>query len=176
MVQKVSKAAFFESKLLINLDSEDEGELFIGCAGGMNTLATMKFNVRRTPENSVAFRIEVSGLQGGHSGTDIHKNRGNSIKILNQFLWEARNRFGARLSTFEGGNLRNAIPREAFAIIVIPEKYSEVFTGYFRDFTRLVKADHVADEAGIQFTLIPAELPERVMKKKVQEKLLNALY
>jgi dipeptidase D len=112
---------FFKSEILLNLDSEDEGELFIGCAGGMNTLATMKYNVRRTPENSSAFRIEISGLQGGHSGTDIHKNRGNAIKILNQFLWESRNRFGARLCVFEGGNLRNAIPREAYAVVAIPE-------------------------------------------------------
>jgi dipeptidase D len=167
---------FFHSKILINLDSEDEGELFIGCAGGMNTLATMKYNVRRTPEESVAFRIEVSGLQGGHSGTDIHKNRGNSIKILNQFLWESRNRFGARLSVFEGGNLRNAIPREAYAIIVIPVKYSDVFTGYFHSYTRLIKGDYLVDEPNIQFTLTTADLPEKVMKKKVQEKLLNALY
>lgn len=173
---KSIESGFFISKVLINLDSEDEGELFIGCAGGMNTVATMKYNVRRTPDNSTAFRIEVRGLQGGHSGTDIHKNRGNSIKILNQFLWEARNRFGARLSAFEGGNLRNAIPREAYAIIVVPDKYSEVFSGYFHDYTNLLKSEYFADEPGIQFTLSPAVLPEKVMKKKVQEKLLNALY
>lgn len=167
---------FFTSKILINLDSEDEGELFIGCAGGMNTVATMKYKVRRTPEGSAAYRIEVAGLQGGHSGTDIHKNRGNSIKMLNQFLWEIRNRFGARLSVFEGGNLRNAIPREAYAVIVIPEKYSEVFTAYFHDFTRILKSENIIDEPQIQFILKPAELPERVMKKKIQEKLLNSLY
>ena len=170
------ESGFFESNVLINLDSEDEGELFIGCAGGMNTLATMKYNVRRTPESSAAFRIEISGLQGGHSGTDIHKNRGNSIIILNQFLWESRNRFGARISVFEGGNLRNAIPREAYAIIVIPDKYNEVFTGYFHDYTRILKSEYVVDEPNIQFSLTPAPLPEKVMKKKVQEKLLNALY
>jgi dipeptidase D len=169
-------SGFFESKILINLDSEDEGELFIGCAGGMNTLATMKYNVRRTLEDSTSFRLEVTGLQGGHSGTDIHKNRGNSIKILNQFLWESRNRFGVRLSVFEGGNLRNAIPREAYAIIVCPDKYKEVFTEYFHDYTNILKAEYIADEPNIQFTLAPAVLPEKVMKKKVQEKLLNALY
>ncbi len=167
---------FFASKILINLDSEDEGELFIGCAGGMNTLATLKYNVRRTPDGSTAFRIDVTGLQGGHSGTDIHKNRGNSIKMLNQFLWESRNRFGARLSVFEGGNLRNAIPREAYAVIVIPEKYSEVFTAYFHDYTKILKSEYLIDEPQIQFSLQPADLPERVMKKKIQEKLLNSLY
>lgn len=173
---KALTEGFFTSKTLINLDSEDEGELFIGCAGGMNTIATIKYNVRRTPDNSVAYRIEVSGLQGGHSGTDIHKNRGNSIKILNQFLWETRNRFGARLSVFEGGNLRNAIPREAFAILVIPQTYDEVFQGYFNDYTRMLKREYIIDEPNIKFTMTPAALPEKVMKKKVQEKLLNTLY
>jgi dipeptidase D len=167
---------FFTSKILINLDSEDEGELFIGCAGGMNTLAVMKYNVRKTPENHIAFKIEVTGLLGGHSGTDIQKNRGNSIKILNQFLWEARNRFEARLSSFNGGNLSNAIPRDANATVVIPDKYKDVFTEYFHDYTRILKGELLVDEPNVKFTLESAPLPEKVMKKKAQEKLLNALY
>jgi dipeptidase D len=167
---------FFDAKILLNLDSEDEGELFIGCAGGMNTVATIKYNTRRTPEKSSAFRIDVTGLQGGHSGTDIHKNRGNSIKILNQFLWEIRNRFSARLSIFEGGNLRNAIPREAYAIIVIPDSHKEVFIDYFRDYTRLLLPEYVADEPGMQINMLPVPAPENVLKKKVQEKLLNSLF
>jgi len=167
---------FFESAILLNLDSEDEGELFIGCAGGMNTVASLKYSARRTPEASSAFRIDVTGLQGGHSGTDIHKNRGNSIKILNQFLWEIRNRFGARLTLFEGGNLRNAIPREAYAVVVIPDTHKDVFTDYFQQYTRILTSDYILDEPGIHFNLAPAPLPEKVLKKKVQEKLLNALF
>jgi dipeptidase D len=170
------ESGFFTSTLLMNLDSEDEGELFIGCAGGMNTVSTLKYNVRPTPENHSAFRIDVGGLLGGHSGTDIHKNRGNSIKILNQFLWESRNRFDARLSVFEGGHLRNAIPREAYAVVVIPDKYKDVFSAFFHDYTKILKSEYLIDEPQIHFNLQPAELPEKVMKKKVQEKLLNALY
>jgi dipeptidase D len=170
------ESGFFDAGILLNLDSEDEGELFIGCAGGMNTVATLKYNVRRTPDASSAFRVEVSGLLGGHSGTDIHKNRGNSVKILNQFLWEIRNRFGARLTVFEGGNLRNAIPREAYAIIVVPDTHREVFTDYFHQYTKILTGDYIIDEPGIRFTLSPVPLPEKVMKKKVQEKLLNALF
>jgi len=173
---KELEAGFFDSKILLNLDSEEEGELCIGCAGGMNTIATLKYNSRRTPEDSTAYRIEVSGLKGGHSGADIHKNRGNSVKILNQYLWEIRNRFSARLSVFEGGNLRNAIPREAYAVVVIPVKYNEVFTAYFGDYSRIIKGDHLVDEPNIKITLTPAILPEKVLKKKVQEKLLNALF
>jgi dipeptidase D len=167
---------FFTGKILLNLDSEDEGELFIGCAGGMNTVATLKYNTRRTPEKSSAFRLDITGLQGGHSGTDIHKNRGNSIKILNQFLWEIRNRFDARLSIFEGGNLRNAIPREAYAIIVVPDTHKEVFTEYFKDYTRGLMAEYFMDEPGIQITMVPVPLPDKVLKKKIQEKLLNSLF
>jgi dipeptidase D len=118
----------------------------------------------------------VSGLQGGHSGTDIHKNRGNSIKILNQFLWESRNRFGARLSVFEGGNLRNAIPREAYAVVVIPDKYKEVYTAYFHDYTKILKSEYLIDEPQIRISLQPTALPEKIMKKKVQEKLLNSIF
>jgi dipeptidase D len=170
------ESGFFKGTILLNLDSEDDGELFIGCAGGMNTIATLKYNMRPSIEGSSAFRIDVAGLQGGHSGTDIHKNRGNSIKILNQFLWEIRNRFEARLSIFEGGNLRNAIPREAYAIVVIPGTHKEVFTEYFHDYTRPLLADYIIDEPGIQINLTPVPLPEKVLKKKVQERLLNALY
>jgi dipeptidase D len=167
---------FIESRILLNLDSEDEGELFIGCAGGMNTVASLKYSARPTPEATSAFRIDVSGLQGGHSGTDIHKNRGNSIKILNQFLWEIRNRFEARLSIFEGGNLRNAIPREAYAIVVVPDTHKDVFTDYFQQYTRILLGDYLIDEPGIRFTLLPVPLPEKVLKRKLQEKLLNALF
>ena len=94
---KCLESNFFKSRILINLDSEDEGELFIGCAGGMNTLASLKYKSKNTPADSKAYRITVSGLLGGHSGTDIQKERGNSIKILNEILWEARNRFDMRL-------------------------------------------------------------------------------
>ncbi len=173
---KALSGGFFKSKTLINLDSEDEGELFIGCAGGMNTVATLKYSTRKTPENSVAYKIEVSGLQGGHSGGDIHKNRGNSIKILNQFLWEARNRFASRLTMFEGGNLRNAIPRESYAIIVIPQAYEDVFKGYFHDYTKVLKREYVVDEPNIKFTLESVPVPDKVIKKKVMEKLLNSIY
>jgi dipeptidase D len=170
------ESGFFKSNILLNLDSEDEGEICIGCAGGINTIATLKYKVRKTPENYRTFRIEVSGLQGGHSGTDIHKNRGNSIKILNQLLWETRNRFGTRLSVFEGGNLRNAIPREAYAIVVVPAEYKDVFMQYIHDYTKIIRGEYLMDEPNITISLTPADMPEKVIKKKQQEKLLNALY
>ena len=108
---------FLEGKILLNLDSEDEGELFIGCAGGIDSVATFKYKTDPVPVNGVAFKIGVSGLLGGHSGDDIEKGRGNSIKILNRFLYQLIESCECRIATFQGGNLRNAIPREASAII-----------------------------------------------------------
>jgi dipeptidase D len=172
---KCLESSFFKSKILINLDSEDEGELFIGCAGGMNTNATLKYKSKNAPPDSRSYRISISGLLGGHSGTDIQKERGNSIKILNEILWEARNRFDMRLSIFEGGNLRNAIPREAYAIIVIPVRYVEVFEEYFRETVKKLLAVFRIEEPDFSITIEETEFPKRVLKKKPQEKLLNAL-
>ena len=173
---KCLEAGFFKSQILLNLDSEDEGELFIGCAGGMNTIASFKYKSKNTPAGCRSYRIAISGLLGGHSGTDIEKERGNSIKILNEILWEARNRFDMRLVAFEGGNLRNAIPREAYAIIVIPSKYIEVFEDFFHEATKKLVALIRLEEPDFAITLEEAAHPQRVLKKKPQEKLLNALY
>jgi dipeptidase D len=173
---KCLESDFFTSRVLLNLDSEDEGELFIGCAGGMNTIASIKYKSKNTPVDSRSCRITISGLLGGHSGTDIEKDRGNSIKILNEILWEARNRFDVRLTAFEGGNLRNAIPREAYAIIVMPDKYVEVFEDFFYDLTKKLAAEIHLAEPDFSISLEETELPPRILKKKSQEKLLNALY
>jgi dipeptidase D len=173
---KCLESDFFKSRILINLDSEDDGELFIGCAGGMNTIATLKYKSKNAAADSKGYRITVSGLLGGHSGTDIQKNRGNSLKILNEMLWEARNRFDMRLSAFNGGNLRNAIPREADAIIAVPDKYVEVFEAYFGETVKKLKAEIRLEEPDFSMTLEKVEKPDRIMKKKPQEKLLNAVY
>lgn len=171
------EAGFFDSRILINMDSEDEGEIFIGCAGGVRTNAFIEYEVRNTSNNCTAFRITVSGLMGGHSGTDIHKNRGNSIKILNLILWEVRNRFGARLSVFEGGNLHNAIPRDAYAIVVIPDEYRDVFIAYIHDYYKIIRRELAVDEPGLSIDIsVNDTIPEQVMRKKAQEKLLNAIY
>jgi dipeptidase D len=94
---------FFTGKILINLDSEDEGELFIGCAGGIDTLAEITYKPKKVPSQSVSYEVSVKGLKGGHSGDDIDKGLGNSNKILNRFLWNASRKFDIRLSLFDGG-------------------------------------------------------------------------
>ncbi|MBQ5899803.1 MAG: beta-Ala-His dipeptidase [Alistipes sp.] len=104
-------------KYLLNLDSEDEGEIFIGCAGGIDTLATFAISLEPAPKNYEFYRFDVSDLVGGHSGDDINKGRANSNKITARLLLEAQQAFDGRMSYFDGGNLRNAIPREAYAVV-----------------------------------------------------------
>jgi len=127
---------FFDGKILLNLDSEDEGEIFIGCAGGIDTLITLKYASENVPENHLAYKLNISGLSGGHSGDDIDKGLGNSNKILNRFLWNASKEFKIRLADFQGGNLRNAIPREAYAIVAVPAKSKAKFLASFDEYTK----------------------------------------
>ena len=133
------KSDFMTGSVLLNLDSEDEGEIFIGCAGGIDTIAEFRYMEEKVPENSVAFEFTISGLQGGHSGDDIHKNRGNANKILTRFLWSAVRKFDARIAEIDGGNLRNAIAREASAVVIFPGNQKEKLVAAFNRFAQDVK-------------------------------------
>lgn len=167
---------FFSGKTLINLDSEDEGELFIGCAGGNDTTAIFKYTLKKAPEKSLAFEISIKGLKGGHSGDDIHKGLGNSNKIITRFLWNISKEFEARIAHLEGGNLRNAIAREARAIFTIsPEKYTAC-KAYFDRFVKEIRSELSITEPGLKIQLIPSDPPETVINKKTQARLLNCLY
>lgn len=116
---------FLGGDILLNLDSEDEGELFIGCAGGIDSVAVFKYKDIKVPAGFFFFKVEVKGLKGGHSGGDIHLGRGNANKILNRFLNLMEQTYGEDfyLCEFNGGNLRNAIPREAEAVFAVPERF-----------------------------------------------------
>ncbi|MFP4017998.1 MAG: beta-Ala-His dipeptidase, partial [Bacteroidales bacterium] len=117
------KPGILDGEILINMDSEDEGELYIGCAGGLETNAIFHCKEDNVPSNSKAFNIEVRGLKGGHSGLDIHLGRGNANKVLNRILWVANENLDMRIADIEAGSLRNAIPREATATITIEETH-----------------------------------------------------
>lgn len=170
------KPDFIKSKILLNLDSEDEGELFIGCAGGMDTTAQMHYKTIKVPGNSVAYKIDVSGLAGGHSGDDINKHRGNSVKILNRFLWTVSRRTRISLASFTGGNLRNAIPREASAVITINRTLTQKFTDEFNQFKIAVKNELSHAEPGLKIELKTTEIPIFVLKRKYHRRLFNMLY
>ncbi len=167
---------FLQGTVLLNLDSEDEGEIFIGCAGGTDTVATFKFKTVRVKRNWVAFRVRVGGLQGGHSGDEIHRGFGNSIKILNRFIWNADQRFKIRLSFIFGGKARNAIPREAEALIMAPAGSLELIRVYFDSFVQIIKGEMAMIEPDFTMTLEEEGVPEFAMRRKFQRKLFNALY
>ena len=167
---------FLKGDILINLDSEDEGELFIGCAGGNDTTAVFKYNSKKCPEKSLAFEISVKGLTGGHSGDDIHKGRGNSIKIVTRFLWNISRDLGARIAHFDGGNLRNAIAREAMAIFIIAPEHYKACKKYFDQFNKQVCEELKTSEPALTITLKQSDQPETVINKKTQARLLSSLY
>lgn len=167
---------FLKGSVLLNLDSEDEGELFIGCAGGTDTVATFKYKTARAKRNWIALRVVVGGLQGGHSGDEIHRGFGNSIKILNRFLWNADQRFKIRLASMDGGKARNAIPREAEAVILVPAGSLELIRVYFESFLQIIKGEKERMEPEFNMTLEQEKIPEFAMPRKFQRKLFNALY
>jgi dipeptidase D len=170
------KPGFLKGRILLNLDSEDEGELFIGCAGGQDTKAFLNYSRVAVNYDFAGFTIKVTGLKGGHSGDDINKGLGNAVKILNRLLWSASHLFEVRISEINGGNLRNAIAREAFASVIVPFRHSEEFTQYVRSFNQIVRDEYRITDPGLLVNYLPTELPSYLIDLSTQEKLLNALY
>ena len=166
---------FLEGKILLNLDSEDEGEMFIGCAGGIDTLAIFSYEKQAIPAGAAALRINVTGLTGGHSGDDIHKNRGNANKILTRILLELAKEIDFELAVFDGGNLRNAIAREAFAIITVPASQKEKTVAEFNIFAALLYHEFERNEPGLKLKISSTEMPESVIDESSKIKILAAL-
>ena len=165
-----------KGSILLNLDSEDEGQLFIGCAGGKDTLITFNYKKENAPENSVAFKVAVTGLKGGHSGDDINKGLGNAVKIINRFLWKSTSDFNIKIAKVDGGNLRNALAREAFAEVVIPEKYKNDFVEYAKQFKACIKEELKVTEPDLKFIVELSAKPDFVIDSETQFKVLNSLY
>ncbi len=170
------KPNFFEAKILLNLDSEDDGEIFIGCAGGIDTVAEITYTNEHPQENCNFFNIEVKGLKGGHSGDEIDKGHGNSNKILNRILHYASDNFGLRLSNFDGGNLRNAIPREANATFCIPTNNINKFKQYFNSISENIKAENKIIEDKLEIILSEANHIEKIIDINTQKNLFNAIH
>jgi dipeptidase D len=169
------KPGFITGSILINLDSEDEGILYIGCAGGMDTVGTMKYKPEPPIKGSAALSISLTGLRGGHSGDEIHKGFGNSVKIMNRLLWNLSNNYWIGLSNFDGGNLRNAIPREAFATIVVEKSFVAQITGWIEAFYSTMTEEFGDIENDLKITVKETELPSYVIDKNSQSKLLSSL-
>lgn len=167
---------FLNADILLNLDSEEEGSFYIGCSGGKDTEGRFTYIKDKVPSQSLAYKISVTGLKGGHSGLDIHLGRGNAIKILTRLLWNLQNNFDLRISRIEGGSKRNAIPREAFAEVVISKSKEKEFTGYVNKFTEIVKFELGTVEPNLKISFDKINLPEFVIDKPTQFRLLNTLY
>ena len=151
------QSGFMNGDVLLNLDSEDEGEIFIGCAGGCRTNATFTYQPVAVPEGYFFFSVEVNGLTGGHSGDDINKGFANANKVLNRFLLQAFNKYDLYLCEISGGNLHNAIPREARAVCAIPTKHKEDVRIDLNLFAADVEAEYSVTEPNVRFVLQSAD-------------------
>jgi dipeptidase D len=167
---------FINGSILLNLDSEDEGELFIGCAGGADTIIRIPYQSKPINKKYIAYSVLIKGLTGGHSGDDINKGFGNSIKILSRIIRQTTQQFKLKLCQIQGGNLRNAIPREARAIIALKAKHENSFLDSIENFTNEIKNELKSTEPNLTFTCEKVSLPETSMKKKQQYQLLNSLH
>ncbi len=167
---------FIKGSILLNLDSEDEGELFIGCAGGADSIIRIPYQTKEISKKHIGYLIAIKGLTGGHSGDDIHKGYGNSIKILTRLLKNAGQQFKIKLCHFQGGNLRNAIPREAKAIVAFKIKNENLFLEFIQNQKVEILNELKTTEPGLNITCEKVQLPESCLKKKLQSQLLNALH
>jgi dipeptidase D len=167
---------FLKSEILLNLDSEDDGQIFIGCAGGMDTTIKIWYKKELVPDWALPFKITVRGLKGGHSGDDINKGRGNANKILNRLLFKAWSQYGVRLNEFNGGNLRNAIAREAEAIVLVNQTLLDKFNKLVEIFNKTVKMELKTTEPDLEVKVVPFDRPYFVIDEASQRKLINVLY
>ena len=169
------EAGFMKGKMLLNLDSEDEGQFFIGCAGGKDTVATLPCEYEPVEEGFEFFKVEVKGLQGGHSGDDINKGRGNAVKLIARILWNSYSDFNLRIADINAGNLRNAIAREGFAIVAVPKEEVNGWKAYLAQMDKTYKDEFHTTDPGVTVTVEPAAAVKEVFEETFQIDVLNAL-
>jgi len=168
------KAGFMTGDMLINLDSEDEGQIFVSCAGGRNTTATFHFEKEEAPQGLFFLQISLKGLIGGHSGDDINKKRANALKVLARFLYQIQERYGLRLAYFNAGKLHNAIPRDGVALFGVPADKKENVRADWNVFANDVTEEYHVTEKTMQFNMESAQA-EKVLPVEVSTRLIQAL-
>jgi len=168
------QANYLNGEILLNLDTEEDDEIDIGCAGGIDVTAENTYNEVGSPVNSGGYSISITGLKGGHSGMDIHKGLGNANKIMNRLLYETKEFI--RISEINGGSLRNAIPRESFAIISVAESRKEAFIKKANKVIKDIKAELTTVDPNLDIKITEVATPERVMTTISQNTLLNMIY
>lgn len=168
---------FVEGEILLNLDSEEHGQLVIGCAGGKITIARMPYGTMAAPSGLVWRKVHLDHMKGGHSGMEINMGRGNANQQLSRFLWEAGERWGICLADIDGGNLANAIPREAWAVVGVEEQYAADFDRYVKEFSDMIHAEFLlAEGPGFTFEASEAAAPERIIARGDSDRLISALF
>ncbi|MDR0394939.1 MAG: aminoacyl-histidine dipeptidase [Tannerella sp.] len=170
------KPGFVRGKILLNCDSEEEGKLFVGCAGGADLNISFQYKKGAPLINGdVPVRLFISGLKGGHSGIDIHLGRANANKLMFRFLKEAVRDYGVRLADINGGSLRNVIPREAEAVITLPKDNVEVLWELVADYQDLYRAEYAGIEDNIRFVAEMTDTPDTLIPEEIQDDLINAV-
>lgn len=170
------KPGVLQGEILLNLDTEEDDEIDIGCAGGIDITASCTYPEIATPTNSSAYKVVVKGLQGGHSGMDIHKGLGNANKIMNRLLLSSVNSHNIGIAKIDGGSLRNAIPRESVSLIVVSEENKTAFVRDFEALASEIKREFAIVEKQMQLELEVVTLPETIMDPSIQNKVLRAIY
>ena len=162
--------------MLINLDSEDDGEIFVGCAGGIDTTAIFNYRRSMAPENFSYIKVSVSGLLGGHSGSDINLGRGNANKLVARFIWECSQKWPVEVCSFDGGNLRNAIPREAYAVFGVQSNHREELGKALERYADEIRNEYKGVEPSMDFRIEDVERPEYCIDSETSVALVRAIY
>ena len=170
------EGGLLNGEILLNLDTEEDDEIGIGCAGGVDVTATRNYTTETPKENSTAFLVTVKGLQGGHSGMDIHKGLGNANKLMNRLLFKATEKFSAQIGSIDGGSLRNAIPRESNAVVVISNTQKEAFLAELQLLIQDIKTEFKIPEPTLKIEINETAVPESVMNADAQKLLVKSIY
>ena len=169
------KPGTMQGEILLNLDSEDEGELYIGCAGGLDITATLEYKEETPMADFVARKITLKGLRGGHSGLEISEGRGNANKLLARIVHDLLIEFDSQLASFEGGNMRNAIPREAHAVLVFNLEDMDGLEDYMKEYEAQLNDEYAPIESGITLSIEEVTLPTAVVPSEIQDNMINVL-
>ena len=169
------KAGELEGRVLLNLDSEEEGVMYIGCAGGIDFSAKMEFMAEEPIEDDIAVKVSLRGLRGGHSGVEINEGRGNANKLMARFLREAIDECGVSLASWNGGNMRNAIPASCEVVVTLPDEAVGELTDIAAKYEALFNSEYAGIEEGITLRVEATEMPENVVPEEIEENLLDAV-
>jgi dipeptidase D len=170
------KKGLIKGDILMNLDSEDEYELCVGCAGGIDVSAVKKYKEEKAPRGMTAYKVTAKGLKGGHSGVDIALGRANSNKLMFRFLMQAECDFGIRLAEAAGGNLRNAIPRESYSILLVQNAKAGSFEKFVKGYEKMYRAEFAETEPDLSFSCKKCGMPVRVVAKQDQYQITRAVF